>query len=217
MGDVLQVSGPITWPHSSIPSAGHYCFVAIAGSANDPAPPLATLTAPTPGNPVPNSWDRFLRFVGANNNVAWRNFFVVSPDPLPESGIRIATFTFRMSAAPDIARPMGLEIVANLPRGSHLGFEAPMAMIDAWGLRSPYLEIAGDNGIVPVNANGRFLVPEHPLSPGTHVPITLRAYIPETFRDHAFTIFARQMYQRLEVGRVTCRLQRPNRSHEANG
>ena len=65
--DKLMVAGPINWPAAAIPNSGHYCFVAILDSAEDPAPPLPpALTVGT-----------FSDFVRNNNNMAWRNFNVV--------------------------------------------------------------------------------------------------------------------------------------------
>ena len=49
------------------PGTGHYCFVAIVSTADDPAPPLADLV----------DFDNFLAFIRNNNNVTWRNFNVV--------------------------------------------------------------------------------------------------------------------------------------------
>ena len=37
-GNVLTVSDGITWPAAAIPAPGHYCFVAVAGNAQDPKP-----------------------------------------------------------------------------------------------------------------------------------------------------------------------------------
>ncbi|MDQ1918931.1 S8 family serine peptidase [Massilia pseudoviolaceinigra] len=37
-GDLLTVSPALVWPKAAIPAPGHYCFVALIGTAADPAP-----------------------------------------------------------------------------------------------------------------------------------------------------------------------------------
>ncbi|MEM8688828.1 MAG: S8 family peptidase, partial [Pseudomonadota bacterium] len=76
MGDQLTVSSAITWPQAEIPGPGHYCFVGLVGTAQDPAPGPADFL----------NFDNFRTFIRENNNVTWRNFNVVpsapaGPDP----------------------------------------------------------------------------------------------------------------------------------------
>ena len=70
---VLSVSPAIVWPKADIPAAGHYCFVALISSAEDPAPAPADFL----------DWDQYRAYVARNNNVTWRNFNVVQPLPGP--------------------------------------------------------------------------------------------------------------------------------------
>ena len=99
-GDILTVAEEIVWGQGDIPAAGHYCFVAIASTANDPAPPLAHLT----------DFDNFNAFIRNNNNATWRNFNVVpstgpSADPV--------VMPFLAVGALDRGLRMGLEVVAH--------------------------------------------------------------------------------------------------------
>ena len=66
--DEFRVVGPIVWPRGFIPSPGHYCFVALINSGDDPAPNPATI----------HSVDDFYRFIRECNNAAWKNFDVVN-------------------------------------------------------------------------------------------------------------------------------------------
>jgi len=201
-GNVLTVADPIVLAAGALPTTGHYCFVAIAGNAADPAPPAADFDA----------WDRYERFIGANNNVVWRNFNLVSPDaPTGSSGDAVVV-DFDMVGAPDRARPMTLQVVAQLPMGAVIALETSMNVIEAWGMRPPVVRPADeDRGVLDLNAHGVFTTPDLALRAGTHVPIRLRVYIPDHFRQNAYEIHARQLHEGREVGRITWRLQRPSR------
>jgi hypothetical protein len=110
-GDILTVADEIIWSAADIPATGHYCFVAVTDTPDDPAPPLASLV----------NWDNFLAFIRNDNNVTWRNFNVVaSPGPGdPEA------FPFLVVGALDRAVEMGLEVVARLPADAKLALEVP--------------------------------------------------------------------------------------------
>jgi hypothetical protein len=55
---------------NELPSTGHGCFIALIGApGRDDMPPLLP-DASSPG------WSEFLTWVGASNNIAWRNFNV---------------------------------------------------------------------------------------------------------------------------------------------
>jgi len=201
-GDVLTVSDPIVLAAGAIAATGHYCFVAIAGNASDPAPPTAEFAA----------WDRYERFIAANNNVVWRNFDLVSPDaPIGSSGDAVE-MDFDLVGAPDRARPMTLEVVAQLPMRSLIALETSMNVLDAWGFHPPIVQPADeDGGRIYINAHGAFTAPEITLRAGAHVPVRLSVTIPDQFRQNAYEVYARQLYEGREVGRITWRLQRPPR------
>jgi len=209
-GNQLTVSDALVWPAGNIPPSGHYCFIAIAGNAEDPAPPLAGSGAGA--LPPPNSWDHFLQLVGRNNNVTWRNFFVESPDPAPGSALDAAELPFEMVGPPDQARAMRLEVKAFLPSGSMLGFEAPPDMLSRWGFRpSDFIHHSGARAVVRANPSGLFQTPYRALPVGARIKIRLHAQIPATQRDGSYLISARQLYQGRELGRVTWCLRRPAR------
>jgi hypothetical protein len=196
--NVLTVSNAITWPAAEIPSAGHYCFVALIGSATDPAPNPPDLL----------DWNKFQNLIRSNNNVTWRNFNVVDNAPGPSaSPHNYVSLEFLAPGPPDGARRMRLEVGAKLPQGSRALLEMPLAMYDGLCERMP-AEIDRDQqtAVVPVNPHGLRSFGDFLFPAKSRSKLRLLIQIPKKNRDTAYEVFVRQMYKELEVGRATWRL-----------
>jgi hypothetical protein len=63
----MAVVGPIVWKKGDIPAKGHYCFIGLIGSGDDPAPDPATI----------HTIDDYYNFIRLSNNATWKNFNVV--------------------------------------------------------------------------------------------------------------------------------------------
>jgi len=63
----MKIVGPIVWNNADIPSAGHYCFVGLINSGNDPAPDPATI----------HTINDYYNFIRQSNNATWKNFDVL--------------------------------------------------------------------------------------------------------------------------------------------
>ena len=200
-GDQLTVSDPILWPAAKVPGPGHYCFVGLIGNVDDPAPILPEFL----------DWNQFYRLIRDNNNVTWRNFQVVPNTPVPPSGY--AELPFLAPGAPEFARVFGLQVVARLPEGAEAWLEMPIYLADALGLRSPYLrlDLAQGLALLPVNPHGYTLLGEALFPGNSAAQLRLLVRIPERFRGQAYELFVRQLYGGEEVGRVTWRLEPPQR------
>lgn len=122
-GNVLTVADEIVWDQADVPATGHYCFVAVVSTANDPAPPLTDLV----------NFDNFRAFIRNNNNATWRNFNVV-PSAGPAADPSVA-MPFLAVGALDRALEMGVEIIPQLPDGAKLVLEAPDFFFDRSGHR----------------------------------------------------------------------------------
>lgn len=198
-GDLLMVSDAIVWPLAAIPATGHYCFVAVIGHAQDPAPAPADFL----------NWDNFRLFIRANNNVTWRNFNVVNNVP-PSSAEppNYVALPFLAAGAPDKARQMRLEVVGRLPKGAEAVLEMPREF--AHLLRARPVPVNGSRKrqrvYVPVNPCGRTTFAEVAFPAKARIPMRLLVRVPKELRKHEFEIFARQLYDEEEVGRVTWRL-----------
>ncbi|OFX82275.1 MAG: hypothetical protein A2W99_09465 [Bacteroidetes bacterium GWF2_33_16] len=79
IGEILTVSNKLEWTPTS--ATGHYCFVAVVNSDEDPGP--------DPRNIPDWDWDKYCRYIRENNNVTWKNFDIVemkksSTSPVPD-------------------------------------------------------------------------------------------------------------------------------------
>jgi hypothetical protein len=118
-GNLLTVSNAVIWPSAMIPAPGHYCFVGLIGTINDPAPAPADFL----------NFDNFRTFIRNNNNVTWRNFNVVNNDPGdPEAQI---VLEWLMPGAPDNARRFALHLRLDLPRQAEVLLDLPLAILRA--------------------------------------------------------------------------------------
>lgn len=151
VGELLTVSNAITWQQADIPGPGHYCFVGLIGTADDPAPgPIDFL-----------NWNNFRAFIRNNNNVTWRNFNVEDNDPdvndpsVPEG---FKALQFLAPGAPDKGRFMALELAAKLPRGAKLLIEMPLVFFDLVNERHQFgrVKIDKERGVAYVT-NGASL------------------------------------------------------------
>jgi hypothetical protein len=204
-GNVVKVSTPgITWPQASIPTAGHYCFVATVGSTSEPAPNPADF----------GSFQDFVDYIYSHNNITWRNFNVVSISqqnhPVPH--IRLP---FLITGAPKGSHTFTFETQATLPNGSELALDVPKDI--GRGLRAPKAEVVHyHDSATNLREPGRVRLTLQPgkrqtlgeitLPGGLESASQLLVYLPEEHRERAHEVFVRQLYEGREVGRITWRL-----------
>lgn len=199
-GNVLTVADEIIWQQALIPATGHYCFVAIVSTANDPAPPLADLV----------NFDNFYSFIRNNNNATWRNFNVVAnAGPSQDPSVKM---NFLAVGALDRALDMGIEIIPQLPEGAKLWLEAPDFFVDRSG-RKPFGEPTKD-GLVRISLRpsglqrlGVFHFPR-----GFKQDMRLVVELPKSARRQSgYQVTARQFLvdPEQELGRVTWYLAAP--------
>jgi hypothetical protein len=203
-GDLLTVSSGITWPSAAIPAPGHYCFVGILNTARDLGPAPADFL----------DWDNFTTFIRNNNNVTWRNFNVVNNVPPPRvDPPGYVALPFMAAGAPDKARRMRLEIVPRLPAGAEIILELPPEFAERLRVRSrsmpfaPYAKSDCPRVVyISINPCGCRSFPEIAFPAKARIPLRLLVKIPEAMRQYEFELFARQIYEGDEVGRITWRL-----------
>ncbi|MEZ0240245.1 MAG: hypothetical protein ACAH65_05555 [Chloroflexota bacterium] len=188
--NVMTVSAAITWPMANVPGAGHYCFIAIVGNVQDPLPNVASFM----------NFNNYVAFVRNNNNVTWKNFNVVTP--VPVGGTVRQELEFRAAGAPDSDRYFQLAVGSELPPGSRLWLEAPIALLGA----GVAFEITTDPrvGRVEIPPNARKALPATRFPAGSRARCRLLVELP--LRHGVHEVFVRQVYEGFEVGRVTWRI-----------
>ncbi|SFR69724.1 Subtilase family protein [Halogeometricum rufum] len=194
--ETLTVAGPIEWDEADLPEAGHYCFVALIGSEADPAP------EPTDFDTMEN----YRRFVSERNNVAWRNFNVVSN--APAAGFSFVRLPFFIAGGRRENVRTRLSIDAALPKGSRAFIQLPRENAAKMDEHLGGATVEGEDGDVriPVNPHGRTTFGETTLPIGSRARATLLVDVPKEHRRGSFEVSARQLYGDEEVGRVTWRL-----------
>ncbi|KAK4098486.1 subtilisin-like protein [Parathielavia hyrcaniae] len=118
--NTLAISPRLAWPADKVPASGYYCFVALAGAANDPVPT------------IPNTFPDFVRFVRENNNAAWRNFNFV---PLPLTEGEWVKLPVAVPGAFDASREFVLKAVGGLPEGSKVRLRVPKEFAAQMGMK----------------------------------------------------------------------------------
>jgi hypothetical protein len=203
--NALTVSPRLAWPASSLPSTpGHYCFVALAGTAHDPTPL------------VPTTFPDFVKFVTENNNVAWRNFNVISgPPPNATAGGNpdgFHRFPVTIPGAFDAPRRFTIRAVGSLPGGSKVRLQLPQEVARALGVKGGCGGHRGKGGEKVVEVG---LVPGGKVEVGSGVLVEgslgwceLLVMVPEVVyadaggkNEYALV----QEWEGVEVGRITWR------------
>lgn len=203
-GDVLTVSNAITWAAADIPLPGHYCLVALIGTARDPAPPIALF----------ENWDNYKRFVRGHNNVAWRNIDVVAATGAPSGGaMDEAEAEFNAGGPPDRARRMRLSIESRLPAGSKLFLEGPPAVVASAGRPHPLSDKRGAarRARVAILPNALHRTEEILFAARERVPLVVRVELPRRRPRRDYWVRVRQWDGGEGVGAITIRVVTPAR------
>jgi hypothetical protein len=199
-GDLLSVSPAIVWHAAQIPAEGHYCFVGLIGNGRDPPPDSADFL----------EWEKFIRFIQENNNVTWRNFNVQNNDPAsdPSTPKEFLKLRFLVPGAPDKARMMGLELLSRLPNESQVILEIPVAADRLVSQGLPNAKIDKERGVIllPLKSTGRQILFNNILPAKSRYRMRLLVRVPEELRKHTYSISLRQVWEKMEIGRVTWNL-----------
>ncbi|KAK3309273.1 peptidase S8/S53 domain-containing protein [Chaetomium strumarium] len=188
----LTVSPRLDWPASAAPdTAGHYCFVALAGTRNDPVPV------------VPTTFPDFAKFVRENNNVAWQNFNVVSAPANAKD--RWHRFAVAVPGAWDGDREFTLRAVGKLPQGSKVRLQLPKDLSKALRVKGGCAE--KEAVTIGLHPGKTVTVGKGTLGKGSLARCELQVRVPEevygTEGEVEFALV--QEWEGVEMGRVTWR------------
>jgi serine protease len=205
-GGSLAVASLPAWIPAAgeLPVSGHGCLVAVLEHELDPAPPLIPPTDPE--TDAPTSWQTFLDYAGRNNNVAWRNFFILEPSA---AGATQASFVLR--GAGDHPRRFTIELSITLPPDSRVWWEVPKSLAvllrGAPGFAVQKVERTPDGSRFLIGR--RILrIDEIELDPCAAYQCALQVQVPRGAIPDGSRVTIRQFYKRTEVGRITWDLRR---------
>jgi hypothetical protein len=196
-GNVLTVSDAVIWPSGAIPAKGHYCFVGVAGNAQDPKPSMATFS----------NFNQYVTYVENNNNIAWRNFDVVSGPPSAGSPPGFYKQVFVIPGAFDTGHVFDFEAIGRLPAKSRVFLDMPAWLADA--LKPHMVEVKYDakrgTARMPLHPTGVQRLGTAILHAKSRAECMLLVEISDKERRAPYDFAIRQLYKKNEVGRLTWR------------
>jgi hypothetical protein len=212
-GSLVEVCNPgIVWPADKIPAVGHYCFVAMIGNAAAAAPDPSSFA----------TFDDFMNYVYANNNLTWRNFNVGQPGQfgLPPHLGHLQRLRFLIAGAWDQPRPFEIEVETELPDESRLLLDLPHWLGRAARPGKGEVTERDDpehepsdrrRRLIPLPAKGRHSLGELELPRGARARSSVLVEVPEGRRREPHSIVIRQLYKGREAGRITWVSREPRR------
>jgi hypothetical protein len=181
--------------------------VATVGNPAEPAPNPGTF----------NTFNDFVNYIYAHNNITWRNFNVV---PMAQHR-RVGPFQgfiplpFLIPGAWDKPYKFAFETFAQLPHGSRMALQVPEWL--GRGMRPPHTNLKEHDDAdtdpdnrrrarIPLHPHGYQRVGEIELGVKTAAASHLLVHIPDEHRNRPYEVAVRQLYAGREVGRITWRL-----------
>lgn len=198
----VRILGPLEWwpvSGASPPQcpASHGCLVAVIDAVGDPRPAVF----PSLGGLV-TSWTNFTDIIGANNNLAYRNFNVISLTPT-EAGDVAGVAEVIIPGAP-VAE--AFEILVRVPacEGVEWDLLVPRRIARHFGAdRSPRAEgIPDEFAVVPLKPGSSLRVRDVPIGARQRHRCIVRVRAPRV-PDKRCWIYLTQRLRDIELGRVT--------------
>lgn len=208
---ILSVSEELPWLDENLPSLESdpmlLSFVCILNDPNDPAPelPLDRLSG----------FADWAQFVNENNNVACRNFNLVSEPS--QNRLPYHTFAFLIPGAFDIPRLFSFKTFSSLPRGSSVIFKLPLSLSRVLGIKlrkdDIVVEKDGEFALVPLNPFGEVTIGEGVLDKGLLADCELRVQVPKDvyFAAGIYQVAFVHYWEGREIGRLTFRFGQKDR------
>jgi hypothetical protein len=138
---------------------GHYCFIGIIESDQDPAPDRALI----------DNVAEFHAFISKSNNYAWRNCNIYDLVPDTAGNLPVTTGTFQVNGLDRRLAPRELEIdTRDLPKGAELVLWVPVQK--ALGLKAKAVPVR-DRGLPVAKVAGALAGPKEELDGGRQIPL----------------------------------------------
>ncbi len=186
----MGIVGPIVWKKGDIPGKGHYCFVGLINSGNDPAPDPATI----------HTLDDYYNFIRQSNNATWRNFDVV--DIFKNS---LTNLDFAIQGWPKTKLSADLMIdLSQLPTYMEVTLRILKRLSSSASLENAKLvKESATNQQFELVAGKQAFLRKMDLKASDHCQATLQITIPEQASDGNYRLSVAEIIDGKEMGRVT--------------
>ncbi len=187
--DVLVV-GPFIWLESLIPSPGHYCFIALIQSGDDPAPNPSMI----------QSTSDFYHFISDNNNAAWKNFSVVD---VVNGGTN--QFKFYIQNMISEEKVSNLEIDAQtFPENTNIVIQISSRLAESTSLEEAELIYESQRlRKFKINAGKLAAIKDLTLRKGENSLANITIELPENIDNGHYGLSIAQLIDNLKMGEIT--------------
>jgi hypothetical protein len=186
----FKVVGPIPW--STVPAQGHFCFISVMGSAQDPKPSLpGTLTL-----------SGFYDLIRLHNNVTWKNFDVYD---VLQGGTQQLEFWVQGWPRRLHVGDLMLDLTA-LPAKTQAELRLVKRLVPRVVPGAGQRIERGNYATLLLKPKEVVVLHEIDLQPSSKAKATLTITLPHNIEKGDYDIHAAQMVDGKEVGRVTWRL-----------
>lgn len=186
----MKIVGPIVWKKGDIPAKGHYCFIALISSGDDPAPDPASV----------HNLNDYYHFIRQSNNATWKNFNVV--DLFANS---ITNMTFVIQGWPQLKLAADLMIdLTKLPTNMQVKLKVLKRLTSATSLENAILE--KETSIYQyfdLAASKQVFLRNLDLKASDYSQANLQITVPDVTPDGNYRLAVAQIVDGKEMGRVT--------------
>jgi hypothetical protein len=186
----FRVIGLRAW--NDIPTKGHYCFVAVIGTAGDPKPDTNQI----------GTIDEFYRVIRQRNNVTWKNFDVANMF----AGGQMQ-FDFQVQGWPRISCLSDLVLeLSKLPVNAHVELRL-LKRLTQGAVFEQLTQVSESQYHVRYKTiDGRSSICGMPLQTNDRAEATIYLSLPEDTPDGVYEFAVLQQINGREMGRITKRL-----------
>jgi hypothetical protein len=186
----MKIVGPLVWKKDAIPAKGHYCFVALVNSGDDPAPDPASI----------HTVDDYYRFIRESNNATWKNFNV--EDMFVNS---LTNMSFEIQGWPGIKLSADLMIdLSELPTNVEATLKILKRLTSTASLEhARLLKESTTHQQFALTAGKKAFLRKINLKASDSCQTTLQITIPDRVPDGNYRLAVAQIVDGKEMGRVT--------------
>jgi len=186
----MKIVGPITWRKTDLPGKGHYCFIGLINSGNDPAPDPATIL----------TIDDYYNFIRQSNNATWKNFDVVD---LFKNSLTIMDFAIQGWSRVRLSVDLRIDL-RQLPGNMKVRLRILKRLSSSASIENAkMLRESSTHQLFELVAGKQAFLHKVDLKTSDNTRATLQIAIPEQTADGNYRLAVAEIVDGREMGRVT--------------